>query len=82
LSTSEYEKKNREVLVTCPQGNQISNEKYNIFSNLFNLNSYIPIQTALVQSSSDFDLRVDEEKLVQYCHVSCHRLSSESLNLN
>jgi hypothetical protein len=82
LCTSEYEEKNREVLVTCLQGNYFNNEKYNNFSNLFNLNSYIPIHTALVQGSSDFDLRVDEEKLAQYCHVSCHSISLESLNLN
>jgi len=65
-----------------PIRNQISNEKYNNFSSRFNLNSCIPIQTALAQGNSDFDLRVYEKKLAQCCHVSCHRISSGSLNLN
>jgi len=65
-----------------PIRNQISNEKYDNFFNRFNLNSCIPIQTALAQCSSDFDLRVYEKKLAQRCHVSCHRISSGSLNLN
>ena len=72
----------RYYLVTCLQGYTITKEKYNNFSNRFNLNSCIPIQTALAQCSTDFDLRVYEEKPAQCCHVSCHILSSGSLNLN